>query len=296
MFKHKEGMYMEFVILTGMSGAGKSKAADTFEDMGYLCIDNMPVAFIPKFAEMYNQTPNKNSKVAFVIDVRGEIEFDTLITELDALKKRGYRCTTVFIDCDSFTLVNRYKETRRIHPLVPIKNVDMKKAIELEREMLMPIKNYADYIIDTSKLSVRQLRDKILAINPEGDTSHFMITCMSFGFKHGIVSDADLVFDVRCFPNPFYIPELKDKTGLENDVKHFVFENGEAKTFIDKFYDMMNYLIPLYIKEGKTQLTVAFGCTGGKHRSVAICEEVSSYLSKNYNTVVVHRDVEKHHT
>ena len=240
---------MEFVILTGMSGAGKSRAADTLEDMGYHCIDNMPATFIPKFAEIYNSTPNKSSKVAFVIDVRGEIEFDTLIKELDALKEKGYHCTTIFIDCESSVLVNRYKETRRIHPLVPIKNVTMNKAIELEREMLSPIRKYADYVIDTSYLSVRQLRDKIFAISPEGSVNELMITCMSFGFKNGIVTDADLVFDVRCFANPFYVPELKKRTGLEKDVRDYIFENGEVGVFTDKLYDMLDYLIPLYIKE-----------------------------------------------
>ena len=279
--------------MTGMSGAGKSRAAETLEDMGYLCIDNMPVAFIPRFAEMYNETPNKNSKVAFVIDVRGEIEFESLISELDALKSRGYCCTTLFIDCESSVLINRYKETRRIHPLVPIKNLPMKDAIELERAMLEPIRGYSDYVIDTSYLTVRQLREKLFAINPEGHKKELMVTCMSFGFKHGIVSDADLVFDVRCFPNPFYIPELKEKTGLDPAVRDYVFQSGEANVFLDKLYDMLNYLIPLYIKEGKSQLTVAIGCTGGKHRSVAIAEEVYGHLKNTYKTVIVHRDIEK---
>ncbi|MBE6717952.1 MAG: RNase adapter RapZ [Ruminococcaceae bacterium] len=284
---------MDFMILTGMSGAGKSRAADTLEDMGYLCIDNMPVAFIPKFAEMYSRSSNESKKVAFVIDVRGEIEFDTLIKELDALKERGYSCTTLFVDCDSEVIINRYKETRRIHPLVPIKNLGMKDAIELERKMLKPIKKYSDYVIDTTHLSVRQLRDKIFAINSNGNKKELMLTCMSFGFKHGIVTDADLVFDVRCFPNPFYITELKDKTGLEQDVKDYVFSNGEVTTFLEKLYDMLNYLIPLYAKEGKSQLTIAIGCTGGKHRSVAITEEVGKYLSSSFKTVIVHRDIAK---
>ena len=284
---------MEFMILTGMSGGGKSKAAETLEDMGYLCIDNMPVAFIPRFAEMYNENPNKNSRVAFVIDVRGEIEFETLIGELNALKERGYCCTTLFIDCDSSVLVNRYKETRRIHPLVPIKNLPMREAIELERNMLAPIRNYSDYVIDTSYLSVRQLREKLFAINAQGYKKELMITCMSFGFKHGIVTDADLVFDVRCFPNPFYIPELKEKTGLDPEVKKYVFENGEARGFLDKLYDMLNYLIPMYINEGKSQLTLAIGCTGGKHRSVAIAEEIFSNFKNTYKSVIVHRDIDK---
>jgi len=284
---------MEFIILTGMSGAGKSKAADVLEDMGYLCIDNMPVAFIPKFAEMYNQTPNKNAKVAFVIDVRGEIEFDTLIIELDDLKKRGYSCTTVFVDCDKNILINRYKETRRLHPLVPIKNLSINGAIELEKSMLYPIKKYADYVIDTSHLTIKQLREKITAILSGNKKSKIVITCMSFGFKYGIASEADLVFDVRCFPNPFYVQGMKERTGLEKDVRDYVFSSDETSAFLDKLYDMLNMMIPLYIKEGKSNLTISLGCTGGKHRSVALTEELGNYLKEKYKTVIVHRDIEK---
>jgi len=284
---------MEFIILRGMSGAGKSKAADVLEDMGYLCIDNMPVAFIPKFAEMYNQTPNKNAKVAFVIDVRGEIEFDTLIIELDDLKKRGYSCTTVFVDCDKNILINRYKETRRLHPLVPIKNLSINGAIELEKSMLYPIKKYADYVIDTSHLTIKQLREKITAILSGNKKSKIVITCMSFGFKYGIASEADLVFDVRCFPNPFYVQGMKERTGLEKDVRDYVFSSDETSAFLDKLYDMLNMMIPLYIKEGKSNLTISLGCTGGKHRSVALTEELGNYLKEKYKTVIVHRDIEK---
>ncbi len=284
---------MEFMILTGMSGAGKSKAADALEDMGFLCIDNMPVSFIPKFAEMYNQTPNKNAKVAFVIDVRGEIEFETLISELESLKKRSYKCTTVFIDCDNSVLINRYKETRRIHPLIPIKNLTMNDAIALERNMLEPIRQYADYVIDTSSLTIRQLRDKIFAMYSNEENGSIMLTFMSFGFKHGIVKEADLIFDVRCFPNPFYISELREKTGLEKEVKDYVFSGNDTKVFIEKLRDMLTFLVPLYTKEGKTQLTVAIGCTGGKHRSVAIAEDVARCFKNEYKTVVIHRDISK---
>lgn len=284
---------MEFIILTGMSGAGKSKAADVLEDMGYLCIDNMPVAFIPKFAEMYNQTPNKNAKVAFVIDVRGEIEFDTLIIELDDLKKRGYSCMTVFVDCDKNILINRYKETRRLHPLVPIKNLSINGAIELEKSMLYPIKKYADYVIDTSHLTIKQLHEKLTAILSGNKKNKMVITCMSFGFKYGIASEADLVFDVRCFPNPFYVEGMKERTGLEKDVRDYVFSSGETSEFLDKLYDMLNMMIPLYIKEGKSNLTIGLGCTGGKHRSVALTEELGNYLKEKYKTVIVHRDIEK---
>lgn len=283
---------MEFVILTGMSGAGKSVASDAFEDMGYFCIDNMPVSFIPRFVEMYAKEHTEKGKVAFIIDVRGEIEFDTLISELEQLKKQGYKCTTVFIDSESSVLINRYKESRRIHPLVPIKNISMKDAIELEREMLSPIREYADHLIDTSKLSVRKLRDKLFALRGDDGTGRIVVTCMSFGFKKGIVTDADLVFDVRCFPNPFYVDTLKEKTGLDGAVKDYVFSSGEVEEFLDKLYPMLDYMIPLYIKEGKKHLTIAFGCTGGKHRSVAIAERVSVHLNEKYKTVVLHRDIE----
>ena len=179
---------------------------------------------------------------------------------------------------------------RRAHPVSPTGRVE--EGIAREREILKQIKSEADYVIDTSRLSVRQLRDKLLAIWSDEKESSLVITCMSFGFKKGIVTDADLVFDVRCFPNPFYVDELKNKTGLEQDVREYVFANGETAGFLEKLYGVLDYLIPLYIKEGKSQLTIAFGCTGGKHRSVAISETVGRYLEGKYKTVVVHRDID----
>ncbi len=237
--------------------------------------------------------PNKHAKVAFVIDVRGEIEFDTLISELDGLKKRGYSCTTLFVDCDKNILINRYKETRRLHPLVPIKNLSINGAINLEKEMLAPIKSYADYVIDTTHLNVRQFREKLTTMLSGSNKKDIMITVMSFGFKYGIASESDLVFDVRCFPNPFYVEGMKERTGLEDDVREYVFSDGEAGRFLDKLYDMLDMMIPMYIKEGKSHLTISLGCTGGKHRSVAITEEVGKHLKEKYKTVIVHRDIEK---
>jgi Predicted P-loop-containing kinase len=286
---------MEFLILTGMSGGGKTQASNTLEDMGYYCIDNMPAALIAKFAELYTQTPGKAQNVAFIFDVRGELEFDTLFDQLDALKKRGYACRTVFIDCNDRVLLNRYKETRRLHPLVALKNVTVSEAITLERDMLAPVKSRADYVIDTSTLSPLQLRDRIKAILFASDSGGGMIiTSLSFGYKYGIATEADLVFDVRCFPNPYYEATLKNLTGLDDAVRDYVFSFEKTNLFMEKLYDMVDFLLPQYIDEGKPQLIVAFGCTGGKHRSVAIAEALAAHLrAKNYNTVTIHRDIVK---
>lgn len=285
---------MEFIILTGMSGAGKSSASDALEDIGYLCIDNMPVAFIPKFAEMYSKTPNTIFKVCFIIDVRGEIEFDSLITELEQLKSKGYNCSTVFIDCDSGILVNRYKESRRMHPLVSVKNIGMNEAIELERKMLSPIRDYSDYVIDTTTLSIRELHDRMVALVSSNTKKEMMITCMSFGFKYGIATEADLVFDVRCLPNPYYVDELREKNGLDRAVSDFVFSYQMSVEFSERLISMLEFLIPLYVEEGKSQLTIAIGCTGGKHRSVAMAERLHEAFRDKYRSVIVHRDIHKH--
>lgn len=289
---------MEFLVLTGMSGAGKTQASNTLEDMGYYCIDNMPAALIATFAELYTQTPGKAQNVAFILDVRGENEFDTLFEQLDVLKKRGFVCRMVFIDCNDRVLLNRYKETRRLHPLVALKNVTVSEAITLERELLEPVKSRADYVIDTSTLTPLQLRDRIKAILFASESGGGMIvTCLSFGFKYGIATEADLIFDVRCFPNPFYDPELRNLTGLDDPVRDYVFSHNETNAFMDKLYDMIDFLIPQYINEGKPQLIIAFGCTGGKHRSVAIAEALAAHLrANNLNTLTIHRDIVKKFT
>lgn len=285
---------MDFIILTGMSGSGKSNAANTLEDMGYYCIDNMPVSLIPKFVELYTKTPGKSSNVAFIIDVRGEIEFNSLFDELAQLSSGGFNCRTIFIDCNNTVLLNRYKETRRIHPLVAARNISINEAIATEREMLSEVKTRADYIIDTSTMTIHQLRDKIVAIVTSDVKKNIFVTCMSFGFKYGITTEADLVFDVRCFPNPFYEPELKDLTGIDKAVSDYVFSFDQTKAFMKKLCDMIDFLMPLYIEEGKAQLIIAVGCTGGKHRSVAITEALASHLKdQGIKTISIHRDIIK---
>ena len=285
---------MEYLVISGMSGAGKSLTVDVLEDMGYYCIDNMPSAMIPYFAEVYSTMPGKSTNVAFIIDVRGESDFQPLLSELARLKEKGYCCRTVFLDCEDRVLINRYKETRRVHPLVTLRNVSVNEALAMERRMLEPMKEAADYRIDTSTLTPSQLRDKLMAILDTSRTDSMVITCMSFGYKYGIATEADLVFDVRCFPNPFYVPELKPMTGLDEAVRQYVFSHQPTVDFISKLYEMLDFLVPLYAEEGKSQLTIAIGCTGGKHRSVAITEALAAHLqSIGLNTITVHRDIVK---
>lgn len=286
---------MELLIITGMSGAGKSQAANTLEDLGWYCIDNMPAALIPKFAELYSASPGKQSSVAFIVDVRGEVEFDTLFAELDVLRSQGFSCRTVYLDCDDDVIISRYKFTRRTHPFVAAKNMSVAEALRAEREMLSLASARADYRIDTTKLSPVQLKEKICGIVNVGTNAGMLVTCMSFGFKHGAATEADLVFDVRCFPNPYYREDLKEHTGLEAAVRDFVFSHKETNEFTDKLYDMVDYLLPLYEREGKAQLIIAVGCTGGKHRSVAISEALAAHIrSGGFRTVTIHRDITKH--
>lgn len=285
---------MDFIVLTGLSGAGKSQAENVLEDLGYYCIDNMPVLLIQKFIEIYTQTPGKSSNVAFIIDTRGENEFGTMLTEIRRLKSLGYNCRTLFLDCETKVIINRYKETRRIHPLVTAKNISMSEAVEIERRMLSCVKESADFVIDTSYLTVAQLREKIYAILLSAVNRQIVVTCMSFGFKYGIAGEADLVFDVRCLPNPFYVEKLKNKTGLDRDVCEYVFSFKKTTDFVKNLFDLIDFLIPLYIEEGKMQLTIAIGCTGGKHRSVAVTEALNAHLKElGINTLAVHRDIIK---
>ncbi len=285
---------MEFLIITGMSGAGKSQAANTLEDLGWYCIDNMPAQLILKFAELYSAASGKIEKVAFVMDIRGEAEFGTLFSELDILRARGFNCRTVFLDCSDDVIISRYKFTRRTHPLVAANGMSITEALKAERGILSAAASRADYSIDTTKMTPAQLKEKMCAIANNDTVSGLLVTCMSFGFKHGAASEADLVFDVRCFPNPYYYDELKAHTGLEACVRDFVFSHEETLKFTDKLYDMIDYLLPLYRSEGKAQLIIAIGCTGGKHRSVAITEALASHIKKaGYNTVTIHRDITK---
>lgn len=285
---------MEFLIITGMSGSGKSQASNILEDLGYYCIDNMPSAMIGYFANLYTKMPGKTSNVALVIDVRGETDFHPLVNEIKRLCDEGFTCRIIFMDSEDRVIINRYKESRRSHPLVAHKNISVSEALAEERVMLAPVKDAADYVIDTTNLTASQLRNKLISCVGGTLTGSVVITCMSFGFKYGVPTDADLVFDVRCFPNPYYIAELRDKTGLDKPVKDYVFASKNADEFKNKLIEMLDFLIPLYVEEGKNQLTIAIGCTGGKHRSVAFTEAVSEHLSNSYsNVMTIHRDIIK---
>jgi UPF0042 nucleotide-binding protein len=284
---------MEILILTGMSGAGKTHAANTLEDLGYYCVDNMPAVMIVEFVNIYKRVPDKVQAVAFVIDVRGESEFDTLINQLETIKTEN-TCRLVFLDCADEVIITRYKESRRIHPLTSIKGFPIREAIEKERELLAEAKQKSDFVVDTTKTTVLQMKERLTAIVKSSAENSISINCMTFGFKYGVPSEADLVFDVRCFPNPFYIESMRYKTGLDCDVAEYVLSHTETLGFIEKLKEMTAYLLPLYIAEGRANLIIAVGCTGGKHRSVCIAEVLKKYLlENNYNATAVHRDINK---
>lgn len=285
---------MRFVIVTGMSGAGKSTALKMLEDMGYFCVDNLPIPLISKFAELtFKQTTGVNN-VALGVDIRSGQALNELESVLEEMVSNGFNYEILFLNASDEVLVKRYKETRRSHPLAGAGRVD--QGIKKERSRLDFLKDQADYIIDTSQLLTRELKselDKIFVKN-EGFNSLF-ITVLSFGFKYGIPSDADLVFDVRFLPNPYYIDELKEKTGNESEIQEYVMGFEAAHEFLKKLEDMIKFLIPNYIMEGKNQLVIAIGCTGGKHRSVTLANKLYERLSSDseYGLKVEHRDIQK---
>lgn len=285
---------MRFVIVTGLSGAGKTQAVRCLEDLGFFCVDNLPPTLIPKFAEACYQTDGKIDKIALVIDIRGGKFFDDLFESLKYLKLQQYQYEILFLDASDEVLVKRFKETRRKHPLSP--EGRLINGISLERNRLKEVKTRADQIIDTSRLSTRELRDKMLKIFSENGQieSELMITIVSFGFKYGIPVDSDLVFDVRFLPNPFYIPELKKFSGNEQPVRDYVMGHDVTREFLAKLDDMLEFLIPSYLKEGKRQLIISIGCTGGRHRSVTMANEIHEKLISNgHKATVDHRDIEE---
>ncbi len=283
---------MQFIIVSGLSGAGKSKVATNLEDLGFYCVDNMPAEMIPQFAQLCLATKGRYEKVALVTDVRGSLSFDVLFQSLDALDKMGLRYSILFVEATTETLVKRFKETRRLHPLMR-DGTPMMEALERERTLLTPIRNRANVILDTSRLSTGMLRGMLIDMVAGGMREHAMsVNVLSFGFKHGIPLEADLVFDVRFLPNPYYIPELRNKTGLEEAVRNFVFQYQATKDFVEKLEDLLNFTLPQYVEEGKTELVIAVGCTGGRHRSVAIAKELADFITKRGYTVVLnHRDM-----
>ena len=285
---------MEFIIVTGLSGAGKSRVVTALEDIGYYCVDNMPPKLLPKFAELCRQSEENLSRVAMVVDVRGGQMFGDLYDALASIRQMGSDYKILFLDCEDQVLARRYKETRRQHPLVSAGFNNVQDAIAAERELLKTLFDRADYLINTTHLSPTQLKERITELFLGGSAQAMMVQCLSFGFKYGYPSEADLVFDVRCFPNPFYEPELKNKTGLDKDVRDYVMESEEVKGFEKRLYDMVDYMLPLYRNEGKSQLVIAIGCTGGKHRSVVLAEALSQHIYQlGYRVMVNHRDIGK---
>lgn len=281
---------MEVVIITGMSGAGKSASSDIFEDLGYYTLDNMPPSLLLSFIDLTTKSKKKINKIACVVDIRGGEFFADLMKSITLLKNQSIDVKILYLDASDEILIRRYKEHRRPHPLAV--NGNISQGIFNERELLSEVRNSADSIINTSNLTLGELRRKILsAFSLKDVDTKLAISVVSFGFKHGILLDADLVFDVRFLPNPYYIEELKKSSGLNTDIKDYVFGFEEANEFLDKLVDMMEFLIPKYSKEGKTNLVIGIGCTGGKHRSVAIAQALTTRLEGNGEKVYVsHRD------
>ncbi len=287
---------MALVIITGLSGAGKSVAINALEDMGYYCVDNLPAKFLVSFADLYGMTEkNEEKKIATVIDIRGKDTFGDVYQAMEELSRRRYPYHVMFLDCDTQVLLQRYKLTRRRHPLMEDSNLSMEEAIAEERDWLKKIRIQSDYLIDTSTLKPAQLREKIMGIlSEEPDSDSLLVRSVSFGFKEGIASDADLVFDVRCLPNPYYIEELKNHTGLEDCIREYVFGFEESRELLLRVLEFLDFLLPLYRKEGKRELVVAFGCTGGQHRSVCFAEALAAHMRETGQRVVVnHRELEK---
>ncbi|AMN34565.1 MULTISPECIES: RNase adapter RapZ [Clostridium] len=283
---------MRFVIVTGLSGAGKTEATRSLEDLGYFCVDNLPPKLIPKFAEACVQSEGKIDKIALVIDIRGGIFFDDLFESIEYLKANDFNYEILFLEASDEVLVKRFKETRRSHPLSPDGRIIT--GISEERMRLRELKDRADNIVDTSNYPIRNLREKINLLYGDGKPveQNLSITVLSFGFKYGIPSDSDLVFDVRFIPNPFYIPELKPFSGEDEPVKNYVLAQEETKGFLSRLSDMAEFLIPNYIKEGKRQLIISIGCTGGRHRSVAIANALyKELLAKNFHVTLENRDI-----
>lgn len=280
----------ELVIITGMSGAGKTVAIQSFEDLGYYCIDNLPPALLTTFLTLMKDSDKKISRIAAVMDMRGGEFFDSLVDALDIMMKEDdLNAPILFLDADDDTLVRRYKESRRSHPLAP-SGLPL-EGIKRERELLSEVKGRAKFVYNTSNIKPRELREKIVKEFAIESSPVFSVNVMSFGFKHGIPIDADLVFDVRFLKNPYYVEELRHKTGLQTEVSSYVLALDETQILIAKLHDLLQFMIPQYKSEGKSQLVIAFGCTGGQHRSVTLAEYFGHLLNKDVQTAITHRDI-----
>jgi UPF0042 nucleotide-binding protein len=284
---------MRIIIITGMSGAGKSIAVKSFEDMDYYCMDNLPPSLLPEFAKLFRQSTRTIENIAVVADIRGGVFFNDLFTSLEILKNEGFKYEILFLDATDEVLVKRFKEHRRPHPADPAGRIV--DAIEKERLMLQEVKEKSDHIIDTTSLTNAMLKEEISEVFLRGHVQKkITISIISFGFKMGIPMDCDLVFDVRFLPNPHYIDEMRNQTGNDESVQKYVMSFEQSCIFLNKLEDMLKFLMPYYQKEGKTQLVIGIGCTGGKHRSVTIANLLADIIEKdNYRTIVTHRDVNR---
>lgn len=282
----------ELLIITGISGAGKSTALNAVEDMGYYCMDNIPPQLLSTFVELYFETGKRASKIAVVLDIRTRAFLEGIFVELKRLEKLGINLRIIFLDADDQTVIKRYKELRRPHPLAPDGN--LLEGLNIEREQLLHLKNSSDYIIDTTRLNTHKLRREIIGILEQESTSKMQISIVSFGFKNGILLDGDFIFDARFLQNPYYVEQLRPKTGQDKEVFDYVFDQENTKEYVSQIENLIKFVVPKYIEEGKLQITVGIGCTGGKHRSVAIAEELERRLeSENLRIVVDHRDINR---
>lgn len=287
---------MEFVIITGLSGAGKTGALHAMEDIGYYCVDNLPSDLLQTFYNLCETSTAKAMKrVAVVIDVRGGDNMQKLYADITEFTEEKKKFRLLFLDAVVNTLVTRFKETRRRHPLTDLViDNSMEGALALETAYLEPVKKKADYVIDTTNMTVKQLKERVTSIFLEDSENSIILTFMSFGFKYGIPMDCDSIFDVRCLPNPFYVSELKKKTGLDSEVYNYVFDSDDTNTFVGNLVNYLEFAVPLYKKEGKVEFVCGIGCTGGQHRSVAIAKLLSEHFAeKGYKTLLTHRDMTK---
>lgn len=284
------------LIVTGLSGAGKSLAVNALEDIGFYCMDNIPAELLGKLMEFALQGGKRPAaKLAVVLDSRGITSAQDMKNALSDLQRLEIEYRILFLDANQEVLERRYKETRRRHPLCMIKDCSLEEALQEERRMLAPMYEAASYRIDTTLLTTAQLKERVIGLFEAKSSDAMVLTVMSFGFKYGMPREADVMFDVRCLPNPYYVPELKGKTGLESVVSDYVLKFDVAKGLLERLKDLLAYSLPLYVKEGKSQLTVAVGCTGGKHRSVTFAKEIAQYLQEcGYRVQVQHRDIQKH--
>ncbi len=286
---------MELLIVTGMSGAGKSTVIHALEDTGFYCIDNMPAKLLEQFVQLYkdNSESPDTARIAAVMDIRSGKMFDALLDQIFRLRQANTTCKILFLDCSDSAIIHRYKETRRRHPLLD-EYPQVEEAMAAERKILDPVKAQADYVIDSSLMTIAQLKERVITLFTEDPRGAIIVSCNSFGFKYGIPPDADMVFDLRCLPNPFYIKELKHQTGEDKPVVDYVLSFPEAIELLEKIEDIIDFLLPLYIREGRSQLTISIGCTGGRHRSVVFSREIEAFVeSKGYSAVLYHRDIAK---